>query len=91
MKFTLFWSSPRILWAIWTNKFLSGEFHVFLWKNDHYWLWALPWKFGSKIKLNRMKFILFMVMGTYTLGIDWVASLVRKKMAQCSCHTLQSF
>ena len=29
MKFALFWSSPRISWAIQTNKFLSGEFHAF--------------------------------------------------------------
>ena len=43
-------------------------------KNDHYWLWALPWKFGSKIKLNRMNFVLFMILGTYTLSMDWVAS-----------------
>ena len=52
------------------NKFLSGEFRVFRGKNDHYWLWALPWKFGGKMKLNRMKFVLFLVMA---LSIDWVA------------------
>ena len=70
----LFWSSLWISWAIQMNKFLSGEFHAFRGKNDHYWLWALPWKFGSKIKLNRMKFVLFVIMGTYTLSIDWVVS-----------------
>ena len=26
-----------------------------------------------KIKLNRMKFILFMILGTYVLSMDWVA------------------
>ena len=31
-------------------------------------------KFGGKIKLNRMKFVLFMILGTYTLSMDWVAS-----------------
>ena len=66
----LFWSSSQILGAIRMNKFLFGEFRVFRGKNDHYWLWALPWKFGGKIKLNRMKFILFLVM---VLSIDWVA------------------
>ena len=71
MKFAQFWSSPQISWAIWTNKLLSGEFHIFRGKNDHYWLWALPWKFGGKIKFDRMKFVLFMVM-----GIDWVASML---------------
>ena len=29
MRFAQFWSSPWISWAIWMNKFLSGEFHVF--------------------------------------------------------------
>ena len=76
--------------AIQTNKFLSGEFCAFHGKNDHYWLWALPWKFGGKIKLNRMKFVLFVIMGTYTLSMDWVASQLGK-MARNSCHTLQSF
>ena len=28
-KFAQFWSSLRISRAIWTNKLLSGEFHVF--------------------------------------------------------------
>ena len=73
MKFMQFWLSPWISWAIQMNKFLSGEFHVFLRKNDHYWLWALPWKFGGKIKFDRVKFVLFMVM-----GIDWVASMLVK-------------
>ena len=53
--------------AIRTNKFLSGEFHVFHGKNDHYWPWALPWKFGGKIKFDRTKFVLFVVK-----VIDWV-------------------
>ena len=70
----LFWSSPQISWVIWMNKFLFGEFRAFRGKNDHYWLWALPWKFGGKIKLNRTKFVLFLILGTYTLSIDWVAS-----------------
>ena len=52
------------------NKFLSGEFRVFHGKNGHYWLWALPWKFGGKIKFDRTKFKLFVVMA---LSIDWVA------------------
>ena len=56
--------------AIRTNKFLTGEFHVFHGKNDHYWLWVLPWKFGGKIRFDRTKFILFMVKVT-----DWVVSL----------------
>ena len=90
MKFALSWSSLQISWAIWMNKFLFGEFCAFCGKNDHHWLWALPWKFGGKIKLNRTKFILFMVMGTYALSIDWVASWLGK-MAQNSCHTLQIF
>ena len=55
--------------AIRMNKFLSGEFCVFRGKNGHYWLWALPWKFGSRIKFDRTKFILFMVKVT-----DWVVS-----------------
>ena len=42
---------------------------MFFMENGHYWLWALPWKFGGKIKFDRMKFILFMVKVT-----DWVAS-----------------
>ena len=67
------------------NKILSGEFCVFLQKNGHHWLWALPWKFGGKIRFDRTKFILFMVM-----GIDWVASLL-SEMVQNSCHMLQSF
>ena len=81
MKFVQFLSSPRISWAIRMNKFLSGEFRVFffLWNNGHYWLWALPWKFGGKIKFDRTKFILFMVM-----GIDWVASMLGE-MVQNSC------
>ena len=29
MKFVQFWLSLQISWAIWTNKFLSGEFRVF--------------------------------------------------------------
>ena len=37
-------------WLFGPNKFLSGEFRVFLRRNGHYWLWALPWKFGGKIK-----------------------------------------
>ena len=41
--------------------------------HDHNWLWALPWKFGGKIKLNRMKCILFVILGTYALSMDWVA------------------
>ena len=49
----LFWSSLWILWAIRTNKFLFGEFHAFRGKNDHYWLWALPWKLGSKNKIEQ--------------------------------------
>ena len=44
---------------------------MFFAENDHCWLWALPWKFGGKIKFDRTKFVLFMVM-----GIDWVASLL---------------
>ena len=44
---------------------------MFFVENDHYGLWALPWKFGGKIKFDRTKFILFMVM-----GIDWVTSLL---------------
>ena len=36
--------------AIWPNKSLSGEFHVFHGKMVIIWLWALPWKFGGKIK-----------------------------------------
>ena len=70
----LYWSSLWISWAPWTNKFWFGEIRAFRGNNDHYWLWALPWKFGGKIKLNRMKFVLFMIMGTYTLSMDWVAS-----------------
>ena len=58
---------------------------MFFAENDHYWLWALSWKFGGKIKLDMTKFVLFMVM-----GIDWVASLLGK-MVQNSCHILQSF
>ena len=85
MKFIQFWSSPQIWQTIPMNKFLSGEFHVFSWKNDHYWLWALPWKFGGKIKFDRMKFILFVVM-----GIDWVASMLGE-MVRNLCHILQSF
>ena len=46
---------------------------LFMEISDHYWLWALPWKFGSKTKLNRMKFVLFMILGTYALSMDWVA------------------
>ena len=71
----LFWSSLWISWALWTNKFWFGEIRAFHGKNDHYWLWALPWKFGGKIKLNRMKFILFVILGTYVLSMDWVAFL----------------
>ena len=58
---------------------------MFFAENGHYWLWALPWKFGSKIKFDRMKFILFMVM-----GIDWVASLLGE-MVQNSCHIFTKF
>ena len=35
--------------AIWLNKFCLENF-VFFTENGHYWLWALPWKFGGKIK-----------------------------------------
>ena len=58
---------------------------MFFAENGHYWLWVLPWKFGSKIKFDRMKFILFMVM-----GIDWVASLLGE-MVQNSCHIFTKF
>ena len=53
--------------AIRTNEFLTGEFRVFSRKSGHYWLWALPWKFGGKLNGGRMKFVLFMV-------TDWVVS-----------------
>ena len=43
-----------------------------------------------KIKLNRTKFILFVILGTYTLSMDWVAFFSWVKMAQNSCHSLQS-
>ena len=46
---------------------------LFIETSDHYWLWALPWKLGGKIKLNRMKFVLFLILGTYALSMDWVA------------------
>ena len=49
----LFWSSPWISWAPQMNKFLLGEFHAFHGKNDHYRLWALPWNFGSKNKVEQ--------------------------------------
>ena len=78
MKFAQLWSSLRISWAIRTNKFLSGEFHVFRGKMIIYWLWALPWKFGSKIKFDRAKFVLFMVM-----SIDWVASMLGEMVRIC--------
>ena len=42
---------------------------MFFAENGHYWLWALPWKFGGKIKFDRMKFLLFVVKVT-----DWVVS-----------------
>ena len=74
LKFALFWSSLWISRAIRMNKFLFGEFRAFRGKNDHYWLTALPWNFGGKIKLNRIKFVLFVIMGTYSLSMDWVAS-----------------
>ena len=74
MKFTLFWSSLWTLQAIWTNKFLSGEFRTFRGKMTIIGFGRHHGNFGSKIKLNRMKFLLFMVMGTYTLSIDWVVS-----------------
>ena len=69
----LCWSSLWISRALQMNKSWFGEIHAFRGKNDRYWLWALPWKFGDKIKLNRMKFVLFMILGTYTLSMDWVA------------------
>ena len=74
MKFMLFWSSPWILRTIWMNKFLPGEFHAFRGKMIIIGFGHCHGNFGGKIKLNRIKFILFMVMGTYTLSIDWVAS-----------------
>ena len=45
---------------------------LFMELSDHYWFWALPWKLGGKIKLNRMKFVLFLIFGylctNYGLG-----------------------
>ena len=72
----LFWSSLWILRALWTNKFLFGEFHAFSGKNDHYRLWASPWNFGGKNKVEQYEIVLFVILGTYTLSMDWVAFLV---------------
>ena len=85
MKFAQFWSSPWISWAIWMNKFLSGEFRVFHRKMVIIGFGHYHGNLAVKIKFDQMKFVLFMVM-----GIDWVASLLGE-MVQNSCHILQSF
>ena len=69
----LFWSSPWISWALQTNKFLLGEIRAFRGKNDHYRLWALPWNFGSKNKVEQDEIHTIHDLGTYTLSMDWVA------------------
>ena len=44
----------------------------------------------SQIRLNSTKFVLFLILGTYALSIDWVDFLL-DGMAQNSCHLLQGF
>ena len=68
-EMVIIWSSPRVSRLFERINSLLENF-VFFAENDHYWLWALPWKFGSKIRFDRTKFILFVVKVT-----DWVVSL----------------
>ena len=49
LEFMLIWLKHWSSWALWTNKFLLEEIRAFPKIKDHYWLWALPWKFGGKI------------------------------------------
>ena len=49
----LFWSSLWISRTLQTNNFLFGEFRAFRGKNDHYRLWASPWNFGGKNKVEQ--------------------------------------
>ena len=65
--------------AIRMNKFLTGEFRVFHGKMII--IGFLPWKFGGKIRFDRMKFVLFMVKVT-----DWVVSL--GEMVRSSCYKI---
>ena len=62
------------------NKFLSGEFRVFRRTMVIIGFGRCHGNLAVKIKFERMKFILFVVM-----GIDWVASMLGE-MVQNSCH-----
>ena len=74
-EFRVFRGKMVIIWlSLWVlrlfkqiNSFLEN--FMFFTENGHYWLWALPWKFGIKIKFDRTKFVLFVVKVT-----DWVVS-----------------
>ena len=48
-KMVIIWLSPWVSQLFKRiNSFLKN--FVFFAENGHYWLWALPWKFGGKIK-----------------------------------------
>ena len=75
-----FWSSPLISQAIWMNKFLSGEFRVFRGTMVIIGFGRCHGNLAVKINLERMKFVLFVVM-----GIDWAASMLGE-MVRNLCH-----
>ena len=62
--------------AIWPNKFLFGEFHVFHGKVVIIGFGCRHGDFGGKLNCGRMKFVLFVV-------TDWVVSL--GEMVRSSC------
>ena len=74
-NFMFFWKMVIIWLSPWVSRLFKrmnsflGNFVFFAEKYGHYWLWASPWKFGGKIKFDRMKFVLFMAKVT-----DWVVS-----------------
>ena len=59
-KWSKFWLDPRITWLLGRIKSLLENF-VFFVENGHLCLWVSPWKFVSKVKCGRTKFVQFVL------------------------------